>query len=795
MDKKRFYPAIVIFILFAWRLFCPVSGFAQDNREKDALYVAKKSFDDGFFDVSLTLFNRFLELFPASKLAAEADLYVGRCYFQQKRYNEAISRFKVLIGQGNSSVRDKAYYWLAEAYFKNNELGEAYNFYERLFSEYPGSSYAPEAFYSLGWCLFELGRFGEAKKKFAEFRDMFPHDTLVQEAEFKLAECLYNLKDYAGLKEYLLDREKKYAAGAISGPERYGYMQDTRAALLEFYLAESCFYLGDYACAVENYTRALGLSAETGLRDTIYLGLGWSYLKRFNPGLAAENFDNVLSAQSKGKIFEGALLGKAVALGMGRKFEQSLDCYAKLLKLSDDPLMVFESYLGKADVLYNMGDYSQAISVYKEARARVDDRTDRLLLDRIGYGLGQSYFKSRDLKSALEEFLSLADNSGDPGFKVSGLAKAADVYLESGDTLKSIAMHENILKDYPDCQVCDYVRSSLGKGLFEIKDYPRAIGVLKAAIARYPESGEGENMNFYLGTAYYESGDYLNAYLQLRGFINKYPLSAYLSRALIMEGLSLKSLRRFQDSYDVFKEVVKNYPLEAQLSSRAEFEMADCLYYSGRKDEALAKFEFLRSKYADSEASGLALWRLAGHYYEEGRMDLSRRYLSELLRNQKGKPLFDEANYMLGLCLEREGKAEEALDSFRKASGMGAKAYIKIADIYKSLDKYDEAVAAYRYALNEGGLNAEPARFSLAECLEEMGKTDEAISEYYGIRENKALMVKGVLRCARIFEERQDWDAASDAYGKIAELGVEESRFASERIELIKGQAGEKTRR
>src|SRR3989338_3013795 len=301
----------------------------SDKKEQEELSLAVGAFENGFYDTSLNLLNKFISLFPQGALSPEADLYIGRCYFNQKKYALAIEQFKNLLGFKNMDVSsvgtgqsgvptvsvDKIYYWLAESYFISQDIPSALNFYEKLTLECLDSAYLAQAYYSLGWCLFEQGKFKEAQDKFSAFKDKFPGNLLAREADYKIAECLYNLKDYSQLKSHAEYLEKNYYLrpnSAQSGNIPEVFLDTSGKRLIKFYLAESGFYLKDYPYAIDNYTQALAQDSDDDFKNPVYLGLGWSYLKSGDYALALMNFDKPLSAESGG-YFENALLGRAKA--------------------------------------------------------------------------------------------------------------------------------------------------------------------------------------------------------------------------------------------------------------------------------------------------------------------------------------------------------------------------------------------------------------------------------------------------------------------------------------------------
>ena len=73
-------------------------SFAQESaKEEEALFVARKAFDDGFYDVSLGLLERLLINYPNSSKLSEANLLIGECLFHQNKYLEALAKFEELL--------------------------------------------------------------------------------------------------------------------------------------------------------------------------------------------------------------------------------------------------------------------------------------------------------------------------------------------------------------------------------------------------------------------------------------------------------------------------------------------------------------------------------------------------------------------------------------------------------------------------------------------------------------------------------------------------------------------------
>ena len=427
----------------------------------------------------------------------------------------------------------------------------------------------------------------------------------------------------------------------------------------------------------------------------------------------------------------------------------------------------------------------------------MDSKSPDSLIERLRYGLGNCYIKSDKFKEAKEVFLALAAQAKNNTVKIACLTKMAETALEAKEPQEAINIYQAILKDNPDCPSCDYVQYNLGQVLLGQKSYAPAVEVFKKFLERYPQSQLAPESFLSLANCYFKNGDFLSAYLTAREFVGKYPDSRDRSKALLQEGFSLKAMKKFQDASVVFKEITTDSNQnDMHTTAQADFELADCLYYLGNQEEALSKFESLRSKYPDPEICAMALWRLAEHYFKKENFDLASRYLFGIIQNYGNlETLINDSYYMLGLCYQREGKFSEAVETFIKVSGREFESYPMAAEAYKAAGDLNKALIYYRLGLKEKDSDKPKLQFKLAVCLEEMGNQDEALKEYANIKEYEAwkdskeyvsFMVKGLLRSAQIFQLRENWQSAFETYQKIAGFDVEESRFADEKINELK---------
>ncbi len=832
--KKSQIPKIQIrrfvVLLFAlafttsYELRTPSYSHAQDPKEEEALFVAKKAFDDGFYDVSQNLLERFLIQYPHSSKTPEVQLLLGRALFYQNRFLDALSKFEELNSQSQAKTfQDALFYWIAEVHFKGNSFTKAGSFYKKVIDEFPSSSYAAASYYSLAWCLFQEQKFEEAIKYFQVVEEKYPAEASFQDAPLKIIECLYNLKDYSGLKERYNSRAGLYSKNTESFP------------YFNFYAAEADYYLNNYNEAIEEYSSVLKDSADPKLRALSKMGLAWSYLKLKQVKEAEAAFSEVKEEFLDHRSQDVLRLGQAILMVETNRVNQAKGIYEELLRRSEDPLVLVQAYLGKADALYNLAEYQEAIDVYKEALSRFKPGTvPQEMMDKIHYSLSWAYLKQGEFKKAIDEFQRIAKETDDKIVKVSSLCQIGDAYQDSGDYTEAQKTYSAILKDYPDSFYSDYVQYQLGLTWLKASNYEAAIMSFQALKRNFPQSKLLDDATYALGLAYFQRQDYDSSRVLFDSFKQEFKDSPLKPQALYLLGTSFYNLGRFAEAIEVFKDVIRLYSQDIELVQKAEYEIADCFDQMGQEKEAVSRFNALRSKYPDSSLTPEVMWWLGEYYYKHNELELARRYFSSLINDFPKSPLVQDAYYAIGTSLEEELRHDEAIENFKKVIELGkadlhGHAAIAIADIYVKQEDLGSALKAYEKIAGEYPnlahliypkmaelyyktadyswalelyrkcLDEVPVRemgdiqFKIAEVIQAQGAMEEAIEAYlkvaYLYPENNVLAIKALLRVALIYEDKENFKEAQRIYERIAATDAEEAKYAKERIEWIKEHA------
>jgi len=798
---------------------------SQSRKEAELLFMAKKAYEDGFYDVALEMLERFKKEFPDSVKTSEVFLLTGQSYFHQGRYLEALNTLEALLADSKAAnLKDAIYFWMAELHFKGSNFEKAAAFYQKLIDEFPQSSYVPAAYYSLGWSFSQMGKYAQALESLKSLLERFPSEPQSKDAAFKLIECLYNLKEYAELKNKIKSVLKLYANDTLRLPYLY------------FYLAESEYYLDNLNEAAKNYLKSAQAFKDEKARGLAKLGLGWSYLKLKRYDEAEDIFVDIKQSSLDKKSLDIFLLGQAVLMSESNRVYEAKKLYQQLIDVSSDPLIRLQAYMGEADALYNLAEYAQAVKLYENglkdmAKAGSQAGAADELLDKLRYNLGLAYIKQGEVKSGIAVFEDIAAKSADPAAKVWAFSQIGDTYQAAGDYLKAQEVYANILKQFPNSSSADYALYQTGLSQLKRSDYSSAVASFKLFLKNYPQSKFIEDAIYSLGSAYFYKQDYGASSETLTKFKNELKSSRLSGQAIFMLGLSLLNSGKIDEALNIFKDIPKRYPQEVELLQKAEYEIADCYYKLGQENEAVSRFKLLRVKYPDSKLTPEIMWWLGQYYYRLNDLNLAARYFSSLAKDFPDNSLSGDALYAMGLVFRDENKFEQAIDYFRMAvkqarGELKRDAALAIADIYFQQEKLEEAINECKQIFNtypDSGVlifpriakcyykaqdyeqaklyfqkalelvdlkDASDIQFNLAEVYEAKDESDAAIAMYLKIADvysdNAQLSTRALLRAARLYEDKEDFKAALGIYGKIAKYKTEESKFAQERIEWIK---------
>ena len=106
-----------------------------------------------------------------------------------RRYDEAGTAFQTFLEQfPTSPLADNAQYWLAETYYVRGQFSEALPEFRKVIEQYPQSAKLPDALLKVGYCQQELGDRNAARTSLQEVMRQFPDTTAARLASQRLGQ-------------------------------------------------------------------------------------------------------------------------------------------------------------------------------------------------------------------------------------------------------------------------------------------------------------------------------------------------------------------------------------------------------------------------------------------------------------------------------------------------------------------------------------------------------------------------------------------------------------------------------
>jgi tol-pal system protein YbgF len=97
---------------------------------------------------------------------------------KEERYDMASTAFKEFLQKfPNSDLAANAQYWLGESYYANNKYEQALKEFELVIKDYPDSSKVPDALLKMGYCNYSLKRWDAARTTLSRVQADYPETT------------------------------------------------------------------------------------------------------------------------------------------------------------------------------------------------------------------------------------------------------------------------------------------------------------------------------------------------------------------------------------------------------------------------------------------------------------------------------------------------------------------------------------------------------------------------------------------------------------------------------------------
>jgi tetratricopeptide (TPR) repeat protein len=756
-------------------------------------YQAVSAYHLNRFDTE-PLLKRFIANFPQNSKWTEAHYFLGKSYFEQKKYKEAMPYLKAFAEtQGTQeALQQEASFMLAYAHFYENDYATAQPMFQQV-SQVVDHPFAEDARYYNAIILYQQGQYGPA---YDAFKELEYSDKYRNEIRVYLANCMLKLKRYAELftladelandpkaqrndaEVYFIVANASYERDDYAKAARYFRDFETNGGKLGrhdyFRFAQSHYKLKQYPSAIPLYRRVLETERDSLTQIASYY-LGFCYLETDNKNNARVAFEKAAKAKDaySDLIKQDALYQYGKVCISTKYYEEAYKSLRTLEKNypNNANLPEVRSLIG--ELLFYSKNYKQAVA-YLESVPRNTERSMRAYQIATFY-YGTRLFDRERYQEADVYFEKAAQNDYDKN-----MALSAQYWL--GESRFRQQAYDASLKAFrtylqmPQVKKHEYYLMAIygiAWNHFKKKEYSQALKQFDSFINQSSRSAEPKN----LVDAYLRAGDCL--FLQRQyGKANTYYQRVidfnytYVDYAMYQIAESQYRQREYQQSVQEFDKLITRYK-RSELRDDALDRVSE-IYATWIKDYEKADqyAKMLVEEYPKSPLAGAGYNRRALAAYYRNDLDGAIKYFKKVVEDYG----FDKES------------AQTALENL--SAMIDPAEYDKIFKAYKEknpevnfnaellyntgMDRY--YAGSYTSAINQfteyidgypNAPNYHEALVFRARAHQQLGQSDKALDDYskvFNTKPKNNFTNVALLEAAEIKVDQQNFEAALQLY-------------------------------
>ncbi len=207
---------------------------------------------------------------------------------------------------------------------------------------------------------------------------------------------------------------------------------------------------------------------------------------------------------------------------------------------------------------------------------------------------------------------------------------SGDQFIFSGDYENAFQDFETAFLEAQDDEMRSFALLGMGKALFYLEDYPKAIEALNKLVEIYPESDSSQTAHFYLGYSFYYLDEFQSASNELILYSDEdqSPISAYIHE---LRGNMLTEAGQYSEANSAY--------LQAKLTSDQaqmidiEVKIARNLANQGDQESALEQYLTIYEKAVDDHLIVQMNYLIGQIYQNQGLTDLANVHFLENVNN------------------------------------------------------------------------------------------------------------------------------------------------------------------
>lgn len=664
---------------------------------KERRYLTASEYYLGYILYSEQNFKEAIPYLSASAADQRFEMLAGyhifECKFMLGDYKYVTQKGEKLYDNVSEEYRPKVARMLSEAYYQEKETNKAVKYF-KLYSDSGVRLTSSDNFYS-GIMSYQLKMYKEAVESFEKVTDNAAYsgysknsqhlDSLVQSAYY------YSGNSYIQLKNKYAAKDAFYKASQM----------DSDRSIKEdayFNYAKLCF---DINRAVEPLYKYLKTFTYTKTKaDEIHNYIATAFLLERNYADALTALDKVSEKdQNVMNNIQKASFLRGIQLVDNNGYNAAIPLFLTATDKGNNEDLANLAEFWLAECLYRTGRYAEASAQLNTLRANPQFKESGeysisfFNSGYINFHLGKYAEAERDFNQFLyvvpdDDPLAVEAMSriGDCRFMTREYTKAAEIYEKAG-----------VINGYKDLYAP--YQSAICYGLVAKQDKKAAL-LREITDDKYSGSQYYSQSLYELGRTLVQSVKDEEAVQVFNKLANNAKDSTYYYKSLLELGMIYSNLQLPDKALSYYKEIVEKSPS----SEEAESALAgiESIYRSlNRPQEFIDYIDGIGlSDHKSASERETIIYNAAEQTYLGGNKTKAVTLLNDFIEKYPGSKYTANANFYLGECYRSLDKPEDAITAYRRVMEEGEGAFSELATLNYSelsyrLQKYEQALKGY----------------------------------------------------------------------------------------------------
>jgi len=320
-ESREYYINAINYLLDGFEKY-PDSYYSSDMLLKvGVMYLTKLAQEPDALDQAAMYFEDYINKFPNTVNTEMAHYYLGFCYYNGRRFTDAVSTFKDFAKRyPNSEFTPEAIFYYADGDYNLGNMDEAISEFDLVISKYPKHDKVAEAYYTKAWAYLDLNRENDAIATFQALVDRFPNSDFAPTALFSIADYCYNIQDYeSAISNYEKVLEMyPNSEVAVRVPETLLDLKET-VAYIEYEKGWETFTQAQESANQDLYRQAVSIfgsivsnypNTEAEIGALSNMGICYEALSRWQDAIGA--YENVIRRYEEGAAVSDEALNFAI---------------------------------------------------------------------------------------------------------------------------------------------------------------------------------------------------------------------------------------------------------------------------------------------------------------------------------------------------------------------------------------------------------------------------------------------------------------------------------------------------